>query len=83
MPEEAKQGTAKAESKPEETKKPAEKPAEKVADKPTEKTVAKNCAQCNKPIKKKGGYYRNGKYYCNKRCFKVNKTKTASASVAA
>ena len=29
-----------------------------------------NCAGCNKSIKKKRWYYRNGKYYCTKRCWK-------------
>ncbi len=28
-----------------------------------------NCLSCNKPIKKLKRYYRNGKFYCNKRCF--------------
>ena len=30
-----------------------------------------NCAACNKSIKKKRWYYRNGKYYCTKRCWKT------------
>jgi formylmethanofuran dehydrogenase subunit E len=30
----------------------------------------KNCASCNKPMKRSKRYYRNGKYYCNKNCFK-------------
>ena len=38
------------------------------------KTKPANCADCNKPIKKKRWYYRNGKYYCSKRCFN-NKAK--------
>ncbi len=38
----------------------AEKPA---AEKQT------NCLQCNKPIKKIRRYYRDGKYYCTKRCW--------------
>jgi hypothetical protein len=28
-----------------------------------------NCAGCNKSIKKKRWYYRDGKYYCTKRCW--------------
>ena len=32
--------------------------------------VVKNCAGCNKPMKKAKRFYRNGKYYCNKKCFK-------------
>ena len=30
----------------------------------------KNCAGCAKPMKRAKRYYRNGKYYCNKNCFK-------------
>ncbi|MFH0791556.1 MAG: hypothetical protein V2A64_08005 [Candidatus Omnitrophota bacterium] len=29
-----------------------------------------NCLSCNKPLKKITRYYRNGKYYCNKKCWK-------------
>lgn len=29
-----------------------------------------NCAGCNKSIRKKRWYYRDGKYYCTKRCWK-------------
>ena len=36
---------------------PAEKPA--------------NCTSCNKSIKNKRWYYRNGKYYCSKRCWQT------------
>lgn len=35
-----------------------------------------NCPSCNKPIKKLKRYYRNGKYYCAKKCWqKAAKTK--------
>ena len=34
-----------------------------------------NCAQCGKPLKRKTEYYRNGRYYCNKRCWKKTKEK--------
>ena len=35
-----------------------------------------NCPACGKPIKKIKRYYRNGKFYCNKKCFlKVKKSK--------
>lgn len=37
--------------------------------------VAKNCAGCNKPMKKIWKYYRNGKYYCNQKCFKKSQVK--------
>ncbi len=30
----------------------------------------KKCPQCKKPMQKKKRYYRNGKYYCNKNCWK-------------
>ena len=36
--------------------------------KPTEGPV--NCPACGKPIKKIKRYYRNGKYYCNKKCWR-------------
>ena len=28
-----------------------------------------NCLACNKPLKKIRQYYRNGKYYCSKKCW--------------
>jgi len=28
-----------------------------------------NCLACNKPIKKIRRYYRDGKYYCTKKCW--------------
>lgn len=35
-----------------------------------------NCPACGKPIKKIKRYYRNGKFYCNKKCWrKTLKTK--------
>lgn len=36
-----------------------------------------NCAQCNKPIKHGMWYYRNGKYYCKKKCWKKATEKVA------
>ena len=30
-----------------------------------------NCLSCNKPIKKIRRYYRDGKYYCTKKCWKT------------
>jgi hypothetical protein len=35
--------------------------------KPVEKQT--NCLACNKPLRKLKHYYRNGKYYCNKKCW--------------
>ncbi|MFH0738700.1 MAG: hypothetical protein V2A59_02435 [Candidatus Omnitrophota bacterium] len=29
-----------------------------------------NCPACNKPLKKVRIYYRNGKHYCTKRCWR-------------
>lgn len=49
---------------PKEEKKPAPAKIERPA----------NCASCNKPIKKKW-YYRNGKYFCTKRCWTTSSKK--------
>jgi hypothetical protein len=37
-----------------------------------------NCLACNKLIKKLKLYYRNGKFYCSKRCWRafIDKIKT-------
>jgi len=35
--------------------------------KPAEKQT--NCLACNKPLKKIKRYYRNGKFYCSKKCW--------------
>jgi hypothetical protein len=43
--------------------------AKPVAEKQT------NCLSCNKPIKKIKKYYRNGKFYCSKKCWKAFITK--------
>jgi hypothetical protein len=29
-----------------------------------------NCLSCNKPIRKLKRYYRDGKFYCTKKCWK-------------
>jgi len=34
-----------------------------------------NCLACGKPIKKIKRYYRDGKYYCNKKCWRKSLTK--------
>ncbi|MBU4377014.1 MAG: hypothetical protein KKD29_05995 [Candidatus Omnitrophica bacterium] len=73
---------AEKETKAEETPKaeavkPAEPTPEKVAvsapeAKPAEqkeKERPTNCAACNKAFKHKLWHYRNGKYFCNKRCW--------------
>lgn len=47
---------------------PAEPKAEAKAEIKKEKPA--NCAGCKKSIKKKRWYYRDGNYFCSKRCFK-------------
>lgn len=32
--------------------------------------VQTNCLGCGKQLKRETRYYRNGKYFCNKRCFR-------------
>ncbi|MBM3246185.1 MAG: hypothetical protein FJZ13_02525 [Candidatus Omnitrophica bacterium] len=53
---------------------------EKKAPAPQEAPVKEeqtNCLACNKPIKKVKRYYRDGKFYCNKKCWRtyIEKTK--------
>lgn len=51
-----------------------EAPAEKKADAPKEaakKEKPTNCGACNKALRKRRWYYRNGKYYCTKRCWQT------------
>ena len=63
----------------EETKEPKEpnKKAEASATGETKKLRKKesrptNCAQSNKRIRRKDWYYRDGKYFANKQCFKLH-----------
>ena len=44
-----------------------------------------NCPACNKLIKKIKRYYRNGKLYCSKKCWRsfVTKSKEEAAAAAA
>ena len=44
--------------------KPQEAPAPVAEEKQT------NCLACSKPIKRLRRYYRNGKYFCTKKCWK-------------
>ena len=37
--------------------------------------IQTNCLACNKPIKKLKRYYRDGKYYCSKKCWTDFKNK--------
>lgn len=67
---------------PEPTQKAAERPqvappptTAPAAEKPQEKPQARkerptNCAVCNKSIKKRW-FYKNGNYYCTKKCWKT------------
>jgi len=34
-----------------------------------------NCPACNKVLKKLKRYYRNGKFYCSKKCYKTSLAK--------
>jgi len=34
-----------------------------------------NCASCGKPLKKIKRYYRDGKYWCDKDCWRKSKKK--------
>ncbi|MDD5431556.1 MAG: hypothetical protein PHO70_00995 [Candidatus Omnitrophica bacterium] len=45
---------------------PTNAPAQEEKPKAEKQT---NCLSCNKPIKKTKRYYRNGKYYCSKKCW--------------
>lgn len=56
----------------EETKTDIATTQEKKPTPPPKPTVEKqtNCLACNKPIKKLKWYYRNGKYYCSKKCWR-------------
>ena len=58
----------------------APKEEKKAEEKKKEKPV--NCAVCNKSIKKKRYYYRNGKYFCTKRCWKTTVKKEEKATEA-
>lgn len=37
-----------------------------------------NCLVCNKPLKRLKKFYRNGKYYCTKKCWIKSKSKKAT-----
>lgn len=67
----------------------AEAPVKKAKKKKSRPT---NCAQSNKRIRRKDWYYRNGKYFANKKAFKLfsaqelekaTKAKEAAAAAAA
>ncbi len=43
--------------------------------KKAKKELAANCASCKKPLKRVKRYYRDAKYFCNKRCWKAKNKK--------
>lgn len=51
-----------------------EKPKEQQAKPVVEKQT--NCLGCGKPIKKLKRYYRDGKFYCSKKCWRTFLTKS-------
>ena len=73
----------------EETKKAEAPVAEAPAKIKKKKTRPTNCAQSNKRIRRKDWYYRDGKYFANKQCFKLfvvqeaEKAKKAKETAAA
>lgn len=75
----------KAEAPKAEAAAPQSAPAkeEKKATPEAKKEKPSNCAGCNKSIRKKRWYYRNGKFYCSQRCWKATaKKKEASEPLA-
>ena len=54
--------------------------AEQTTQAPPQEEKQTNCLGCNKPLKKIKRYYRNGKLYCNKKCWlKATKNKEKPA----
>ena len=49
---------------------------------PAEEQV-KNCGSCGKPVKRLKRFYRNGKFFCSKVCYKKLKLKTKTEAAAA
>ena len=47
------------------------------------KTRPTNCAQSNKRIRRKDWYFRDGKYFANKQCFKLFAAQEAEKAVKA
>ena len=69
-PAEAKDTQAQKEAAP-------EKPKAQEQPKPEEQT---NCLICNKPIKRLTRYYRDGKFYCSRKCWRTAKEKAKKES---
>jgi len=62
--EEEKKENEAASQEPQKEKGPANQEKTTAPVRPTE------CAACAKALKKRIWYYRNGKFFCNKKCFK-------------
>ena len=78
--EEKKEGAAQVADKPAaEEKAPAKAETEKKEPEKQKRERPKNCSKCNKPIKRKTWYFRNGKYFCGKGCWKLSQKKAEAA----
>ena len=64
---------------PEQTASPAQEAKPKEEKQKEEKQT--NCLACNKPIKKLKRYYRNGKFYCNKKCWRKSTLKSKEEKI--
>jgi len=62
----------------------AEAPSAAAAQEKPKEEKQTNCLSCNKPIKKLKRYYRNGKFYCTKKCWMnfLKKSKEAKSEQA-
>ena len=62
----------------------AEAPVEATGRKPKKKkSMPTNCAQSNKRIHRKDWYYRNGKFFANKKAFTLYVAQEAAAKASA
>ena len=46
-------------------------------------TRASTCSSCSKRLNRKQWYYRNGKYFCKKRCWVTEQEKAANEAAQA
>jgi len=65
-------------AKPEATK---EQPKPQVTQAKPQEEKQTNCLACNKPIRKLKRYYRNGKFYCNKECWRKSMLKSKEEKI--
>ena len=79
---EAPKSAAQAAPAQEPAKGPEAKPQGQPAPQAPKKERPANCAACNKSMKDKRWYYRSGKYYCTKRCWRTAKKKDAKPAEA-